>query len=246
MVDAHRRGVHVQVIANRRVSKDFRAVQKLTKELGTDRSRSSFVLLSQGSQRGVRIGGDGKVHQKTWTFTRVGDTRHVVVTGSANLSYYSTRQYSDMWVFAGRTDVWRAFDRDFREQTGEPEAPGVPVRAAARQRPGLLLPRLGRGVRPGRGPDRRSPRPGVGAALRDVRLAQRPRSQHRPDRGGQGSWRSQGAGDLAAHRQGHRRDAARGRGGGARSEVRRRVRRPQQDSACSRGPARTAYGTGGW
>lgn len=119
LVDAHRRGVDVQIIANRRVSKDFRAVRKMTEELGTDRTKASFVDLSRGSRRGVRIGGDGKVHQKTWTFTRVGDTRHVVVTGSANLSYYSTRQYSDMWVFAGRTDVWRAFDRDFREQTGE-------------------------------------------------------------------------------------------------------------------------------
>lgn len=119
LVDAHRRGVDVQVIANWRVSKDFRAIAKLTKELGTDRGEGSFVFLSKGSRRGVQIRGDGKVHQKTWTFTRVGDSRHVVMAGSANLSYYSTQQYSDMWTFVDRTDVWRAFDRDFREQTGE-------------------------------------------------------------------------------------------------------------------------------
>lgn len=119
LVDAHRRGVDVQVIANWRVSKGFRAIARLTKELGTDRGEDSFVFLSKGSRRGVQIRGDGKVHQKTWTFTRVGDSRHVVITGSANLSYYSTQQYSDMWTFVDRTDVWRAFDRDFREQTGE-------------------------------------------------------------------------------------------------------------------------------
>ncbi len=132
LVAAHRRGVDVQVIANHRASKDFRVVAKLRKELGTDRARSSFLFLSKGSPRGIRIGGDGKVHQKTWTFSRVGASRHVVMTGSANLSYYSTQQYSDMWVFVDRTDVWRAFDRDFREQVG-----------TLKRRGGGFAPRLG-------------------------------------------------------------------------------------------------------
>ncbi|HWJ10445.1 MAG TPA: phospholipase D-like domain-containing protein [Nocardioides sp.] len=122
LVDAHRRGVAVQLIANRAVSKDFRAVAKMEDELGTDRRKDSFVHLSTGSDRGPRT----ETHQKTWTFTRVGDSRHVVMAGSANLSYYSTQQYSDMYVFVGRTDVWRAFDRDFRDQVGveEPRGPG--------------------------------------------------------------------------------------------------------------------------
>lgn len=134
LVAAHRRGVEVQVIANRQASKDFRVVAKLREELGTDRSRRSFLFLSRGSQRGIQVRGDGKVHQKTWTFSRVGESRHVVMTGSANLSYYSTQQYSDMWVFVGRRDVWRAFDRDFREQTGE----------LTRRGSGGFAPRLGR------------------------------------------------------------------------------------------------------
>lgn len=122
LVEAHRRGVSVQVIANRFASKDFRAVAKMKDEVGTDRRRSSFIYLSSGSKRGARTA----THQKTWTFSRVGDSRHVVMVGSANLSYYSTQQYSDMYVFVDRTDVWRAFDRDFRDQVGigKPRGPG--------------------------------------------------------------------------------------------------------------------------
>lgn len=118
LVQAHRRGVEVQVIANHRVSKGFRAVAKMKEELGTDRRKPSYIFLSKGSKRGVRIGGDGKVHQKVWTFTRVGDSRDVVLVGSANLSYYSTTQYSDMYAFVGRKDVRRAFDNDFGDQVG--------------------------------------------------------------------------------------------------------------------------------
>ncbi|HWJ67642.1 MAG TPA: phospholipase D-like domain-containing protein [Nocardioides sp.] len=122
LVDAHRRGVSVQVIANRFASKDFRAVAKLADEVGTDRRRDSWIHLSSGSGRGPGTA----THQKTWTFTRVGDSRRVVMVGSANLSYYSTQQYSDMYVFVDRRDVWRAFDRDFRDQVGleAPRGPG--------------------------------------------------------------------------------------------------------------------------
>ena len=122
LVEAHQRGVSVQVIANRFASKDFRAVAKMKDEVGTDRRGDSFIYLSSGSERGPRTG----THQKTWTFSRVGDSRHVVMVGSANLSYYSTQQYSDMYVFVDRTDVWRAFDRDFRDQVGieKPRGPG--------------------------------------------------------------------------------------------------------------------------
>lgn len=122
LVEAHRRGVEVQIIANRPVSKDFRAVAKMKDEIGTNRRKKSFIYLSRGSGRSPKA----QTHQKTWTFSRVGDSRHVVMAGSANLSYYSTQQYSDMYVFVDRTDVWRAFDRDFRDQVGleEPRGPG--------------------------------------------------------------------------------------------------------------------------
>lgn len=122
LVRAHQRGVRVQIIANRGVSKGFRAVAKMKEEIGTDRRQDSFIHLSRGSGRGPGTA----VHQKTWTFSRVGDSRQVVMVGSANLSYYSTTQYSDMYTFVGRRDVWRAFNRDFRDQVGlaKPVGPG--------------------------------------------------------------------------------------------------------------------------
>lgn len=129
LVAAHQRGVSVQIIANRFASKDFRAVATMRREIGTDRRKKSFIHLSDGSDRGP----DTATHQKTWTFTRVGDSRRVVMAGSANLSYYSTQQYSDMYVFVDRKDVWRAFDRDFRDQVGigEPRDPGFNPRLGA-------------------------------------------------------------------------------------------------------------------
>jgi phosphatidylserine/phosphatidylglycerophosphate/cardiolipin synthase-like enzyme len=130
LVLAHQRGVDVQIIANP-ISREFRAVAKMEREIGTDRTKDSFIHLSRGSSRGPRTA----VHQKTWTFTRVGDSRHVVMAGSANLSYYSTQQYSDMYVFVGREGLWRAFDEDFRDQVGrrDPIGPGYAPRLGGDQ-----------------------------------------------------------------------------------------------------------------
>jgi len=118
LIDAHRRGVRVQVIVNRAASREFRAVAKMKDAFGTDRRKPSFIYVSRGSPRGAPPTRVDKVHQKTWTFTRVGDSRHVVMLGSANLSYYSTTQYSDMYTFVNRRDVWAAVGRDFRDQVG--------------------------------------------------------------------------------------------------------------------------------
>ncbi len=112
LIAAHERGVRVQVLLDRRASRDFRAVARLTEELGTDRSRASFLHLVRGSARG----GPTELHQKTWMFSRTGDSRRVVMIGSMNLTYYSTRQYTDMWTFVGRPRVWRTFNDVFADQ----------------------------------------------------------------------------------------------------------------------------------
>lgn len=112
LIAAHERGVRVQVIASRRVSGDFKAVERLVDALGTDHTADSFVRLVRGSARG----GNTEQHQKTWSFSRTGDSRHVVMVGSTNLSYSSMGQYNDMYSFVGRRDVWRQFSRVFRVQ----------------------------------------------------------------------------------------------------------------------------------
>lgn len=112
LIAAHERGVKVQVIASRKVSGDFKAVGRLREALGTDHDDDSFIRLVRGSARG----GDTEQHQKTWSFSRTGEARHVVMVGSTNLSYSSMGQYNDMYTFVGRRDIWRQFAEVFRVQ----------------------------------------------------------------------------------------------------------------------------------
>lgn len=102
LVAAHRRGVDVQVVVDRSESGDWVAPTLLRDELGTDvRARSSLRLAA------------GDLHQKTWSFTRTGSTRDVVLVGSMNLTYQSARQYTDVVAYVGDRDVRRIFDRRF-------------------------------------------------------------------------------------------------------------------------------------
>ena len=110
LLDAHRRGVHVQVVANGRASRQFKAVQRMLPVIGTDRRKRSWLHLSPRWRP--------TAHQKIWTFSRTGDARRVVMVGSANISYRSLQQYSDMYTFVDRAEVWRTMDRVFRDRAG--------------------------------------------------------------------------------------------------------------------------------
>lgn len=108
LVAAHQRGVEVQVVVDRGVSGEFKATALLREELGTDRGSSSFIYLAPG-----------ELHQKTWSFTRTGRSRDVVLVGSMNLTYESARQYTDVVSYVGRRQVRRVFDRRFVQMLGE-------------------------------------------------------------------------------------------------------------------------------
>lgn len=115
LIAADRRGVHVQVIVDGRHSHAFEATKAVERALGTDRSKGSFIVLTRGSSRG---GDRAHSHQKSWSFSRTGSSRHVVMVGATNLSVYGTTdQYSDMYTFVDRPDVWRTFSTVFRAQT---------------------------------------------------------------------------------------------------------------------------------
>lgn len=115
LIDAHERGVHVQVVVNGKASRGFRAAARMRDALGTDRRSGSFFLLSPRTRP--------TVHQKIWTFSRTGASRRVALVGSTNLSYTSVQQFSDMYAFVGRADLWRVLERNFRDRAGL--APGA-------------------------------------------------------------------------------------------------------------------------
>jgi len=112
LIAAHERGVRVQVLLDGRASRTFQAVARLNDDLGSDRSKPSWIHLTRGSARG----GSTELHQKTWMFSRTGDSRRVVMVGSMNLTYYSAGQYTDMWSFVGQRRVWRVFNDVFADQ----------------------------------------------------------------------------------------------------------------------------------
>ena len=124
LIAADRRGVHVQVIVDGRHSHEFQATQALERELGTDRHRGSFVVLTDRSARGTV----SHSHQKSWSFSRTGRSRHVVMVGATNLSVLgTTEQYSDMYSFVDRPDVWRAFSTNVRAQARDRPVPDPAV-----------------------------------------------------------------------------------------------------------------------
>jgi phosphatidylserine/phosphatidylglycerophosphate/cardiolipin synthase-like enzyme len=115
LIAAARRGVGVQIVADRAITQRYRATRALVSALGEDRSADSYIHLTSGAGRAA----EGHQHQKTWMFSRTGSSRRVVMVGSMNLTYYSTREYNDMVAFVGRRRPWRAFDRVFREISAE-------------------------------------------------------------------------------------------------------------------------------
>lgn len=127
LIAADGRGVHVQVIVDGRHSHDFEATQDLEAALGTDRHHGSFIVLTQGSARGAL---NMHSHQKSWSFSRTGSSRHVVMVGSTNLSDLgATGQYSDMYTFVDRSDVWRAFSSVFAAQARDVPVPDPAITA---------------------------------------------------------------------------------------------------------------------
>jgi len=118
LVEAHRRGVDVQVVVDRSVSAGWVAPDLLRDALGTDQGAGSFLRLAPGD-----------LHQKTWSFTRTGSTRDVVLVGSMNVTYQSARQYNDVVSYVGDRAVRRVFDRRFLDAArGLPDVqPSGPV-----------------------------------------------------------------------------------------------------------------------
>lgn len=127
LVRAFRRGVDVQVVLNGSTRDRFPQGERLARLLDRDRRDDSWVVFTERSARGsdaVR----SIDHNKIWRFSRVGDRRWVTVVGSYNNSDTADRHaYGLMWSVADR-QVYRAFDRVFRESARDRPVAGNPMR----------------------------------------------------------------------------------------------------------------------
>lgn len=112
LIRAHKRGVSVQVLVNRRDAKLFPPFHRLQKALGyrlrghprTSRELASFVRTCEHSCRGTR----GNLHSKIFLFSQVGHTHWVSMVGSANLTKFAAKgQWNHLNTITGRATYLR-------------------------------------------------------------------------------------------------------------------------------------------
>ena len=105
LLAAKKRGVHLQIVLDGH-SRVWSPSKRLDAALGSDPSRRDYLVLTKGSARGTR----GVTHQKSWQFSKVGQTPYVTMVGSTNLTGYGLEvQYSDMYTYVNRKDVYDAY-----------------------------------------------------------------------------------------------------------------------------------------
>ncbi|ABL83255.1 hypothetical protein Noca_3755 [Nocardioides sp. JS614] len=119
LIDAHRRGVHVQVLHNDH--QVTAAMRMLRTELGTDRGRRSWDHICTTGCRSEQ----GVLHDKIYLFDRTGAAENVVMTGSANLTLNATaHQFNDLLVQRNAPRLHHVLLRLFwelrRDRTAQP------------------------------------------------------------------------------------------------------------------------------
>ncbi len=93
LIEAHKRGVHVQVLHNDHAY--TKAMKMLKRALGTKRSRKSWDYTCKTGCRSQQ----GVLHDKIYLFEHTGGARNVVMTGSANLTKNAAvHQFNDLLV----------------------------------------------------------------------------------------------------------------------------------------------------
>ena len=104
LIAAYRRGVRVRLIfAGHKV---YPPMERVRREIGSDISERSFVVLCDRSCRGVA----GQMHAKFFAFSRAGKARHITMVGSNNLTKFNAeQQWSDLYTETNNEDYFKAF-----------------------------------------------------------------------------------------------------------------------------------------
>ena len=112
---AFKRGVTVEIILNHNSIGEYPASKELADLLNADKHDDSWVRKAHGS---TRNGADGSIdHQKSYTFSRVGNATNVVVLGSNNPTRDADQHaYSLMWQLVGASKLYAEVNRIFAIQ----------------------------------------------------------------------------------------------------------------------------------
>ena len=118
LIAAHKRGVHVQILVNRKMWSG--GEQTLAKRIGTKRHRPSFIYGCGGACRG---GTKGNLHIKIHSFTQVGTKRNIVISSSGNLGGGAAgAQWNDGQTIYASSGLWKTWIRMFNELRADRKA----------------------------------------------------------------------------------------------------------------------------
>lgn len=110
LIDAHNRGVKVQLIFNGHAG--YKQEERLRKALGTNRNKRSFAYYCDRSCRGAT----GQMHQKTFLFSKVGSAERVVMVGSNNMTRNNVvNQWSDLYTVVDDPALYWTYDGMFEQ-----------------------------------------------------------------------------------------------------------------------------------
>lgn len=118
LIAAHKRGVHVQILVNRKMWSS--GERNLAAQLGTRRSRPSFIYGCAGACRGYDT---GNLHIKIHSFTQIGSKRNVIINSSGNLGGGAAgSQWNDAQTIYANDSLWKTWLRMFNELKADRKA----------------------------------------------------------------------------------------------------------------------------
>ncbi|WP_439938800.1 phospholipase D-like domain-containing protein [Nocardia sp. N13] len=117
LVEAHRRGVKVQMLLNDHW--ENRAMQVIRAEIGRNRKDKSFIYKCKQSCRGA-ANEFNNLHSKFYSFSQAGKSKDIVAVGSANMTLNADRhQWNDLYFTSGNHELYRQFVALFNDMRND-------------------------------------------------------------------------------------------------------------------------------
>ena len=114
LINAHKRGVNVQLIFNAHTI--YEQERRLQAALGKNRQRRSFAIFCENSCRGTT----GQMHQKVFLFSQAGKAENVVMVGSNNMTRNNAvNQWSDIYTVVGDPALYFTYSGVFEQMKAD-------------------------------------------------------------------------------------------------------------------------------
>ena len=114
LINAHRRGVNVQMIFN--AHSVYTQETRLQAELGKNPAKRSFAMFCEKSCRGDK----GNMHQKVFLFSKAGQAENIVMVGSNNMTRNNAvNQWSDVYTVVDDPALYFTYSGVFEQMKAD-------------------------------------------------------------------------------------------------------------------------------